>query len=197
MSDEVTQDQATGATQEVMGDGLTREEMQNEFYVRDLIKTYLDKLDNQRDRDRYVTFARGIIQEMQLSRNGQPLGRSGEYSYRAAFDLAWEGMFGDDNSEAKASEEEPKEEKKETKETVTETTKQAAPSGVPPTPTKRAPGDIQPADDGDEMEGYMEKLGLANYAKARNKLHKMTKTLKTTQASEKGLADIMKDLDAD
>lgn len=195
MSDEVTQDQATDATQDVMGNNLTREEMQNEFYIRDLIKTYLDKLDNQRDRDRYVTFARGIIQEMQLANNGQPLGRSGEYSYRAAFDLAWEGMFGEPN-EAKASEEEPKEEVKE-KETVTETPKQATPTGVPPTPTKRTPGDIQPVQEGDEMESYVEKLGLANYAKARQKLHKMTKTLKTTQASEKGLSDIMKELDAD
>lgn len=195
MSDEVTQNQATDATQEVMGDGLTREEMQNEFYIRDLIKTYLDRIENQRDRDKFVTFARGIIQEMQLSNNGKPLVRSGDLSYRAAFDLAWEGLFGEPD-EAKASEEEPKEEGKE-KETVTETTKQTQPTGVPPTPIKRAPGDIQPVQDGDEMESYVEKLGLANYAKARNKLHKMTKTLKTTHASEKGLSEIMKDLNAD
>ncbi len=196
MSDEVTQDQAANATQEVTG-GLTREEMQNEFYIRDLIKTYLDKIDNPRERDKFITFARGIIQEMQLSNNGQPLSRSGDYSYRAAFDIAWEGLFGEEEStndtKTQDSKEQPKEEAK--KEVAPEQT--ASPSGVPPTPTKRSPGDIKPVEDGQEMEDYMEKLGLANYAKARNKLHKMTKTLKTTHASEKGLDEIMKELEAD
>jgi hypothetical protein len=191
MENEVTQEQTANAANEVMGEGLTREEMQNEFYIRDLIKTYLDRIDGQRDRDKFITFARGIIQEMQIASGNNTLGRSGEYSYRAAFDLAWEGLYGEEESSEQKTE--PSETQPEEKEPV----KQAEPTGTPPTPTKRVPGDIQPMQDGEEMESYTEKLGLSNYAKARNKLHKMTKTLKTTHASEKGLNEIMKDLDAD
>ena len=194
MSDELTQEQASEQPVNDLGDRLTREEMQNEFYVRDLIKTYLDRIDGQRQRDVFVSLARGIIQEMMLANNNQPLGRSGDYSYRKAFDVAWEGLFGDNepnDTKAETSQDKPKEE------VTDEPVKKAESTGVPPTPTKRTAGDIQPVQDGEEMESYVEKLGLANYAKARNKLHKMTKTLKTTHASESGLNEIMKELDAD
>jgi len=172
------------AVDKVVNSGDVQQTIQNEFYIRDLIKTYLDRIEKERDRQKFVTFARGIMQEMTSANGNQPLQRSGNYSYRSVFDLAWEGLYGEDEPTST--------EKKE--EVAAKPAPVSEPQGVPPVTARRAPGDIQPVADGQEMEDYMEKLGLANYAKARAKLHKMTKTLKTTRASETGLDEIMKEL---
>ncbi len=181
--------------QQVLGkeeEALTRKELQDQLYLRDLLGTYTQKIEKKRDQDRFITFARGIIQEMQEMQNGKPLDRSGDYSYRYAFDLAWEGLFGEEDKDEKedTAKDEVEEEPKKKAEPS-----QPASNAVPPTSQRRTPGDIEVAPDGQELESYEEKLGLANYAKARNKLHKMTKTLKTTNAADKGLAEIMAELD--
>lgn len=179
MSDqETTQQEVNKAADNIAGSNpqATQAYIDEQLYMRDTLQSYLNKIsgkdekDTDRQRQIFVTMSRGIISDISAANPQATITRNGEYTWRGVFDLAWEALY------ASESEEPGKEEPVKEEEPVTEA-KETKPQGTAPTPTRRTPGDITPVADGEELEGYVEKLGLKDYAEER-KLHTLaTKTL--------------------
>ncbi len=144
----------------------------DQIYVHGLAQQYLSRIEDDADKAKFVTYSRGLIAEVETMEEGAKVTKSGKYTYKQVFDLAFQTLYPEPKTE-------------ETQETPVTPVADVPASATPP-PTTRTPGDIQ-VDEGEEMEGYDEKLGLKNYALLRNKLRKMTKTYKNVVTN----ADLM------
>ena len=151
----------------------------NTVYRNNVLQTYLNRItsDTQEktdvERSKFVTFSRGIIGDILAQNPNAQLG-VGDYSWESIFSTAWEGMFGKDSVEPTT---EP-DGTEEGKETPVETTPAESTAPMAP-PSRRAPGDVQPVEEGEELEGYAEKLSLPDYHRFRMEHRRKTKTLKT------------------
>ena len=173
---EVTPEETVAKAGEVFGNQPNAQGyIDNQFYIRDLMSTYLNRIVDgdqkqvDRERAKFVTFSRGIIADIQAENPQAQITRVGEYTYKGVFDLAYEALHPEP---VKEPEPEPKIEDEPEPPT-------AEPKGQATAPPRRIPGDIQPVEDGKELEGYVEKLGLKEYAEARKDFRTMTKTIKT------------------
>jgi hypothetical protein len=167
------------------GQANTQGYIDEQFYIRDLLRTYLDRIEGDtqeivdRERAKFVTFSRGIIGDIQAENPDAKITRSGEHTFKYVFDLAWEALYPEP---AKPKEEPPVEEPP-----VEPPVKE--PTGTTPPPVRRAAGDIKPVEDGDELENYVEKLGLKQYTDLRMELRQKTKTINNSGNNQAWIRD--------
>ena len=140
------------------------------LYERDLIQPYLnriagkDQADTDRQRAMFVTVSRGIIADIRAENPNAVIGRTGEHNLKSIFEMAWDGLY-------------PEKEPEPVVEPIAEPLVNPVPTGERAAPVRRTAGDIQPVEDGEELEEYVEQLGLKNYAKQRE-IHRLeTKTI--------------------
>lgn len=186
--EQVTQQEVNKAADNIAGVSpqATQAYIDEQLYMRDTLQSFLNKIqgkdqaDTDRQRQIFVTMSRGIIGDIQAAHPNTKITRSGEYTWRGVFESAWEALYP-----------EPKEEPNKPEEKDEPPVQEAKPQGAPPTPQRRSPGDIEPVDDGEELEGYVEKLGLEGYAKIRNAHRMDTKTLKSQRSNMDNLMSRM------
>ena len=139
------------------------------LYERDLIQPYLnriagkDQADTDRQRAMFVTVSRGIIADIRAENPNAVIGRTGEHNLKSIFEMAWDGLY-------------PEKEPEPVVEPIVEPLVNPVPTGERAAPVRRTAGDIQPVEDGEELEEYIEQLGRKAYAKQRELHHKGTKT---------------------
>lgn len=187
----VTQQEAQQHSQQMFtntGEQQYKQYVDDQIYVTSLAQGYLNRIEKDTEKAKFVTFARGIIAEVEASKPGAKVTRSGEYTYKQVFDLAYETLFPTPKEEEKPVAEAP---------ATPEPVKQQSAPQAPP--NRRVPGDIQPVRDGDEMEGYEEMMGntpdgVQRYADLRNQLRDDTKTLKTTRDNTQLITQRLKEI---
>ena len=140
------------------------------LYERDLIQPYIDKIagkdaeDTKRQRAMFVTVSRGIIADIRAGNPDAVIGRTGENNLESIFEMAWNALY-------------PEKEPEPAVEPIVEPLVDPVPTGERTAPARRTAGDITPVADGEELEEYLEQLGLKNYAEQRAIHLKETKTI--------------------